>query len=353
MSDDEKLRELFYDVNLGHMTVHELIAQSGLDPKKVRQWYDAQTVNQVMHYQKPKYHTIVSDRFSWFIDLVFYEQYFHENKSHSIIFVAIESTSRFAVAYPCKTKQISDVFPIIKTFIKDNEVQEIASDNEGAFKSNAVRNYLASNAINQVFHDSGDHTSLGVLDRFVRTLRHAIEYYFVAFQTRNWIDVLQKIIGKYNNTVHSTLDGHTPREVYESQDLHDHIHDLLIKRDEKAQRKKNQFKVGDRVRHINTRNKFDKGNPQFSTDIYTISAIDGNRIKLKTESGNPVVKRYPYWGLKKVTDVDAYKPSALNPVKEKGDARMSRIMKQEGLDTSLVDQPKQKRTIKAPQRLDL
>ena len=50
----------------------------------------------------------------------------------------------------------------------------------------------------------GEHKSC-VVERFNKTLKTNMWKRFTAENTRNWISILDKLMNKYNNTVHSTI----------------------------------------------------------------------------------------------------------------------------------------------------
>ena len=54
------------------------------------------------------------------------------------------------------------------------------------------------------FIDVGDHKRLGIVDRFVRTLREKINKYMIMFNTTKQIEVLPQIISN-NSSYHSGI----------------------------------------------------------------------------------------------------------------------------------------------------
>ena len=55
-----------------------------------------------------------------------------------------------------------------------------------------------------------DHNALGIIDRFARTLKTILHKRFVKYHSTNWIDHLDSIIKKYNNSPHSSIDNIKP-----------------------------------------------------------------------------------------------------------------------------------------------
>ena len=50
-----------------------------------------------------------------------------------------------------------------------------------------------------------EHHKLGLIDRFVATLRRRINKYFIKFNTPKYIKVLSELVESYNNSYHSTI----------------------------------------------------------------------------------------------------------------------------------------------------
>ena len=68
----------------------------------------------------------------------------------------------------------------------------------------------SDNNIKTFFFKSDSH-KLGKINRFHRTLKEKLLKYFIANDNTRWIDVIDKIIKNYNNTVNSST-GYTPTE---------------------------------------------------------------------------------------------------------------------------------------------
>ena len=50
----------------------------------------------------------------------------------------------------------------------------------------------------------GEHKS-AIAERFSRTLKERMWQRFTAEKTRNWIDMLDELLSRYNNSYHSTI----------------------------------------------------------------------------------------------------------------------------------------------------
>ena len=68
---------------------------------------------------------------------------------------------------------------------------------------------MKQNNIDINYVEVGDHHKLGIIDRFVRTLRDRINKYLEMHNTTKYIDVLPEIIKGYNNSYHSGIKKNT------------------------------------------------------------------------------------------------------------------------------------------------
>ena len=93
--------------------------------------------------------------------------------------------------------------------------------------------------------DVNDHKKLGIVDRAVRTLRGMINKYMVAYNTSEYIDVLNDIVQNYNNTYHSGIKKEPINVKHEDEEV------FNITRQKYINAMENQpiFNIGDKVRY--------------------------------------------------------------------------------------------------------
>jgi hypothetical protein len=103
------------------------------------------------------------------------------------------------------------------------------------------------------------------VERFNRTLKEKMWKRFTAENTRNWVDMLERLIGEYNKTFHRTIRM-TPIECSKIKKHEMKIpHKILSKP---------KFKLGDKVRISRTKGVFEKGYlPNWSEAIYLIHKV--------------------------------------------------------------------------------
>ena len=101
-----------------------------------------------------------------------------------------------------------------------------------------------------------------VAERFIRTLKNKIYKYMTSISENLYIDKLDDIVYKYNNTYHRTIKMkpiNVEDNTYINIDINDNDH---------------KFKVGDHVRISKYKNIFAKGyTPHFSEEFFVIKKI--------------------------------------------------------------------------------
>ena len=90
-----------------------------------------------------------------------------------------------------------------------------------------------------------------VIERFNKTLTNKLWKQFTIQGNQKWLNILQKITSKYNNSIHRTI-GTTPSLASKNPSS------VKIQK-ETYKVKKPKFKIDDRVRIFKYKNKFEKG----------------------------------------------------------------------------------------------
>ena len=127
-----------------------------------------------------------------------------ETPLYFIIFININT--RFAVAYPLYHKTNETILDKIKQFLSIHKCSSLTSDKESAFVSSEISNYLKSKNVSQYIVLDGNHTSLAIMDSFIRHLRDMNitneKSKYRNFSTHR----MARLIDIYNNTVHSSTN---------------------------------------------------------------------------------------------------------------------------------------------------
>ena len=219
-----------------------------------------------------------------------YPHYFH---------IFLESNSRYAFAYPVNDKTEETAEKTLNKFIEDNNgkpIVKLTSDGESAFDSSKFKEYCKSkNIMIRIINDRA-HSSLGLIDRFIRTLRDLHqpirrgepEQRSVEMDNFSEQEMIQ-LIDEYNNTFHKTI-GCSPKEMYDNPELE---HEWIRKRKtfETIQKNIDDFEipVGSYVRYRMNNDDLAGGKrrSQFSLEKYRVIKRIGRRYVLQpTDSTN-------------------------------------------------------------------
>jgi len=120
------------------------------------------------------------------IDLLDYQKYSKTNKGYKFVLIGIDIFTRNAFAEPIKDKTPINVLEAFKRFDIKN-LTSVYHDSGSEFKGVLLK-YLNENKIIDLKADIEDHHSLGVVDRFSKTLKTIIAKYMTANETTKWQD---------------------------------------------------------------------------------------------------------------------------------------------------------------------
>ena len=223
-----------------------------------------------------------------------YPHYFH---------IFLESNSRYAFAYPVNDKTARTSIETLNKFIDDNggkPIRKLTSDGECAFNSNEFTNYCNDKGIAVKIILDKAHSTLGLIDRFIRTLRDMNqppnrkpnEFQYDAQHVNFSAEKMQDFINSYNNTFHKTI-GCSPKEMYDNPTLEnewiqrklklrhiqDNIEDFVIPNGTFVRYRMNEMDLDGRKRRS-----------QFSREKYQVAERIGSRYVLRGPDGRKITK---------------------------------------------------------------
>ena len=233
----------------------------------------------------------------WQMDIFDMSQYYRKNKNYKYILCCIDVFTRKAFIYPMKNKNIESTTEALQEIIKKNGTPRyILSDNDKSFLGNQFQNLIDKYEIAHNTNILNDHKALGIVDRMALTLKTILNQMFIKNKNTNWIDHIDDVIRKYNNTPHNSLLDYKPNEVEKKEEEKNEIEELNIIKNEKnreIRKKKSLFNVGEPVR-IKIDKTFKRGyEPNFSDKLYYIKNIDNKNITIdnnKTYKDNQLIK---------------------------------------------------------------
>lgn len=303
------LKKLFYNTETGLRSGSLYARAKAIDPsitkRLVRDFLSKQGVVQVFKPRRIKsFYPLIATRPGRIqIDLMdFSNEDTVTNKGRKWLFCGADVYSRYAFCYPQKSKSEASCLESLKSLVEDCKgvgivPYQIDSDSESAFLSRQFKALLKANDITQNLAPVGDKHRVGVVERFNGTVRMFLNRYKAAYKTTDWLSVIPDFLENYNNSIHSTLDGQTPREALRGTGATSHMFNGTLNASEESYNKE-IFSVGDRVRLRVKRALFEKKSlGVWTKTVHTVEEIKGSDIYV-----NDRVEPYRGADLLKVTE---------------------------------------------------
>jgi hypothetical protein len=183
-----------------------------------------------------------------------------------------------------ENKSIDDVTDALKVIFKTAIPQKITTDSDSSFLGGKLQALLEKH---NVIHDTvpiGDHQSLGLIDRFARTLKTKFTKIIIK-NSGTWINYLQPVVDQYNDKPHISIGDIAPNDASDPDNfaLIVHINKLKSLKNSNV----SDLEIDDKVRILESTIFLKGTEPQYSKKIYTIKAVNGKRITLN----NDVIKK--------------------------------------------------------------
>ena len=315
MSTENLLHNLYHDPRTGFISAQKLYKKAreldeSITLKQVREWYSKQEDIQQFQTKTNKFENFKITSYnpnSWQIDLAFYGK--------KVILTAININSRIGFLKLLLNKKSETVLNAIEVFTRKNQAAIITSDNGSEFTNKKLEKFFEKNNIEHYNSEAGDHTTLGKIDRFIRTIKQRLMKIPSARITQKLLD---EIIDNYNNTEHSAINS-TPNES-NGRVMHSEIaHNVEL-----LGRVSDKLRPGDSVRYKLKSTTFGKEGAKYSDTVYTIIGIDGYKVHIQSKNNHVLYK--PVNDIKVVNA-----PVSDAPVERNGIYEVHRILSHEKL----------------------
>lgn len=218
----------------------------------------------------------------WQADLLDLQKFHNQNHGFRYILIVVDVFTRFAYAVPLKNKEATTVFEAFKkvTNEADSFPEKLITDNGNEFLNRQLTPYLKRNGIVHETNDAGYHPTLGIIDRFSRTIKEKLFKSFSADNNVIWDTKLKGFIEAYNKTPHRSLGDIAPNSVDKNFQL---VYNINIQKNHI--KNNDRFKVGQYVRKRLAKPLFTKGYKQiYSNTVYTIVKVQGVNALLSDDS---------------------------------------------------------------------
>ena len=152
--------------------------------KQIKEFLDAQASKQVTQQKKVfksegGHIVALAKNELWQIDQFFLPKYYKSNRGYKYIFCIIDVFTRFVYCIPLKKKDNEDVIEALQKILKTNQPQKIISDSDSVFTSRDFQKLMDDYNIIHETVPINDHESLGIVDRFARTLKQRLQIYLL------------------------------------------------------------------------------------------------------------------------------------------------------------------------------
>jgi len=184
----------------------------------------------------------------------------------------IDIFSKYAWSIPMKNKTGKTTLEAFRKIVKESGriPKHIWVDKGLKFYNKDVNSWLKENNI-IMYSTYSEHKSC-VVERFNKTLKEIMWKKFTAENTRTSINMLDSLMYKYNNRVHSTI-GMTPVKASLKENEMQVLQNTLNKT-RSIPITKPKFKIDDKVRISRTKALFEKGYlPNYSEALYIINKV--------------------------------------------------------------------------------
>ena len=131
-------------------------------------------------------------------DLVDMQKYSRVNRGYIYIFLQILIFfSKYAWAFPIKSKTIKDIKPCFQKIFKQRKPKYIWSDQESAFFSKEMLKFFENHNI-KIYYTHSNLKAV-IIERFNRSLRELMMKSFVKLNNTIWYNILPELIKTHNN----------------------------------------------------------------------------------------------------------------------------------------------------------
>lgn len=219
-------------------------------------------------------------------DLVEMIPYAKENGGYKYILTVIDAFSKRAWAVPVKSKSGNDVTTAMSIVFQNKTIpKNLQTDNGKEFYNKEFSSLMKKYHVNH--YSTYSVIKAGIVERFNRTLKSMMWKEFSFQGSYKWIDILDNLILKYNNTKHRTT-GLKPIAVTEKHE--NKLLNTIYNRIKIAAAAR--YKVGQFVRISKYKSIFEKGyHPSWTTEIFKIVKIQSTApitYLLQDENGQDI-----------------------------------------------------------------
>ena len=241
---------------------------------QVKTWLqskDAYILHKPVRYNFPRNRVIVTGiDDQWQADLVDVSSLARFNKGYKFLFTCIDVFSKYAWVVPLKNKTRESLVNGFQSILDlSRSPEKLQTDKGTEFLNRNFQSLLKANSIH--FFITNSELKASVVEHFNRTLKTRMWKYFTVKNTCVYIDILQDIVHRYNNSYHRSI-GRAPASV--SLLNVGQVRRKLYGKTWTRPGRNFKFKLGDQVHISKSRRTFKKGYlPSWTQEIFTVTKI--------------------------------------------------------------------------------
>ena len=179
-----------------------------LRKKAVELWFQKQptaTLHKPVRYKFSRNKTIVMGLGTQIqVDLCDMRNISKYNDDYNYILTGIDCFGRRGFAEKVKNKSGKEIVKRLKLIFEECSFKRLQTDKGREFLNVDVKQLL-KDTNTELWISENDDVKAALVERFNRTLKDKMYKYFTANNTKRWIDILDKLVDNYNNTVHSSI----------------------------------------------------------------------------------------------------------------------------------------------------
>jgi hypothetical protein len=213
--------------------------------------------------------------------------------------ICINVNTRYAYAYPLGGKSTAEILPKLQEFVNQaGNVVKIVADKEAAWNGDEITNWLKSKGIDSKLIEDQQHSALGIIDRFIRTLRTML---YRENEERVFTpEKMKELLGKYNESLHKGTNM-TPKDMEgDTEKQKRYIIEKIYEQERREKISDYNLHVGTYCRYIIPRVLMEKNRYRVSTGVVKITGRDGKGYLCMAADGS--VRTLQRWRLFPVGD---------------------------------------------------
>ena len=184
----------------------------------------------------------------------------------------ININTRKAYAYEMNGKGAKEVLKSLEEFIKiEPECKSIESDEDTAYLSKTVLDFMRDHDIIYTTTTDNDHNKLGIINRFMRTIRD--------MKSNEPKASILDLVDSYNDMPHRSLNYKSPNDITKEDEL-EYINKM------NGQENPYNFEPGDSVRVNLDKSPLTKHRTNLSKQSYIVDSKDGNQFVIRSSDGS-------------------------------------------------------------------